>query len=310
MRPFLARLARELHLVGRCANTSSRVHVEVEGRLEGVTEFERRLAQEPPPLAVISSLTTWSVPPTGGTAFLIEDSTPDAGARTLVAPDTAPCADCLRELADPRDRRYRHPFITCTNCGPRFTITLDLPYDRPATTMAGFPMCSRCAAEYADPHDRRHHAQPIACHDCGPRLTLRGLDGTPLATELDDVLTRARSELAAGQVLAVKGLGGYHLACDAANPESVARLRERKHPPNQPFPVMVGGLETAQPRGEHRPGARPPAARRAGAAGASAQHRGSPCTRAWRRRSTTSDCCCRTPPSTCCSWRAPRFRRW
>ena len=256
MRPFLARLARELQLVGRCVNTSSRVHVEVEGRLDAVTEFERRLVHEPPPLAVVSSLTAWNVTPTGGTGFVIADSTPDAGVRTLVSPDTAPCADCLRELADPGDRRFRHPFITCTNCGPRFTITLDLPYDRPATTMAGFPMCSRCAAEYADPHDRRHHAQPIACHDCGPRLTLRGLDGTPLATELDDVLAQARSELAAGRVLAVKGVGGYHLACDAANPEAVARLRERKHRPHQPFAVMVGDVETAEGLVELSPGAR------------------------------------------------------
>ncbi|HYN28600.1 MAG TPA: carbamoyltransferase HypF [Dermatophilaceae bacterium] len=246
MRPFLARLARELHLSGWCANTSSRVQVEVEGPSAAVAEFERRVVEEAPPLAVLATVTSRTVTTRGGSGFVVVDSTPDAGARTLVAPDTAPCPDCLREFADPGDRRHRHPFVTCTNCGPRFTITLDLPYDRPNTTMAGFPMCPRCTAEYADPRDRRFHAQPIGCHDCGPRLTLRGADGTPLATALDDVVAGAVDLLAAGRVVAVKGLGGYHLACAAGNPEAVARLRERKHRPHQPFAVMVRDLAAAE----------------------------------------------------------------
>jgi hydrogenase maturation protein HypF len=256
MRPFVARLARELGLAGRCANTSSRVVIEVEGAEGAVAEFERRFCAEPPPLAVLARVSGHAVPPLGEAGFVIVDSTPDAGSRTLVAPDTAPCTDCLREFADPADRRHRHPFITCTNCGPRFTITLDLPYDRPNTTMAGFPMCERCAGEYADPLDRRHHAQPIGCHDCGPTLTLRGPDGIPLATALDDVLAEVRRRLAAGEVVAVKGLGGYHLACDAADPGAVARLRERKHRPDQPFAVMVPDVATAEALVEVTPGAR------------------------------------------------------
>jgi hydrogenase maturation protein HypF len=256
MRPFVARLARELGLAGWCANTPSHVRVEVEGPAEAVAAFERRLVLEAPPLAAIASVTAHQVPLGGGDAFVIVDSAPDGGSRTLVAPDTAPCADCLREFADPGDRRYRHPFITCTSCGPRFTITLDLPYDRPATTMAGFPMCARCAEEYADPDDRRYHAQPIACHDCGPTLALRDTDGRVVTDTLDDVVDGMRRHLADGRIVAIKGLGGYHLACDAADPTAVARLRTRKHRPHQPFAVMVPDLSAAEALVETSPGAR------------------------------------------------------
>ncbi|MGV1009289.1 MAG: carbamoyltransferase HypF [Dermatophilaceae bacterium] len=245
MRPFLARLARELRLAGQCSNTSSRVLVDVEGDPDAVAAFVRRIRTDAPPLAVVESVVTHAASPTGVSGFTIVESATDAGRRTLVAADTAPCADCLRELADPADRRYQHPFITCTNCGPRFTITLDLPYDRPATTMAAFPMCPACTAEYADPLDRRYHAQPIACHDCGPTLAARSPDGSVLTTATDEAIATAQHALAAGRIVAVKGIGGYHLACDAGSPQAVSRLRERKHRPHQPFAVLVADRHTA-----------------------------------------------------------------
>ncbi|MGB8379885.1 MAG: carbamoyltransferase HypF [Dermatophilaceae bacterium] len=246
MRPFLARLASELGLAGQCSNTSSSVHVDVEGDPESVAAFARRIRVDAPPLAVVDSVRTQAAPPTGVAEFTIVESATDAGRRTLVAADTAPCEDCLRELADPADRRYRHPFITCTNCGPRFTITLDLPYDRPATTMAGFPMCPACAGEYADPLDRRYHAQPIACHDCGPTLAIVRPDGTVLTRHADEALAAAQHALAAGRIVAVKGIGGYHLACDASDPQAVAGLRERKRRPDQPFAVLAADRHTAE----------------------------------------------------------------
>jgi hydrogenase maturation protein HypF len=255
MRPFLARLAGELGLDGQCSNTSSAVSVEVEGDLGAVAAYADRLRADAPPLAVVETVTTRAVPATGQAGFTIVASAADEGVRTLVAADTAPCADCLRELADPADRRHRHPFITCTNCGPRFTITLDLPYDRPATTMAAFPMCPACAAEYADPLDRRYHAQPIACHDCGPTLAARDPEGAVVTRDAEEALALAQRALAAGQVVAVKGIGGYHLACDAGNPEAVARLRARKRRPDQPFAVLAADRHTAEAVAELSAGA-------------------------------------------------------
>ena len=167
-RPFVYAAATELLLSGSVSNSSAGVVVEVEGARAAVAAFERRLVEQPPPLAVIAAVDGVDVRPCSDSGFTIGPSTPDAAGRTLASPDVATCSDCLRELADPADRRHRHPFITCTACGPRFTIIESLPYDRASTTMAGFPLCASCAREYADPADRRFHAQPIACHDCGP----------------------------------------------------------------------------------------------------------------------------------------------
>ncbi|MBH0119221.1 carbamoyltransferase HypF, partial [Rhodococcus sp. CX] len=236
-RPFVAGLAAELRLAGHCGNDDTGVFVEIEGVTSTLDEFERRLRAEAPPLADVLDLTSVPRTPRGDRDFRIVDSRRTPGLRTLIPPDVATCEDCLRELNDPADRRYRHPFVNCTHCGPRYTVITDLPYDRPATTMAAFPMCPRCAREYADPADRRYHAQPICCPDCGPRIhTERGgdrIDGD------DAVLAAVQRALAAGQLVAVKGLGGYHLMCDATDPDAVRRLRERKRRPDKPFAVMA-----------------------------------------------------------------------
>src|SRR4051794_7789318 len=208
-RPFAYAAASALALSGSVANTPDGVAVEVEGEAEAVHEYGRRLRSDAPPLAMVIAVETEELPLQGGTGFTIEASKDGGEARTLASPDVATCADCLRELRDPADRRYRHPFITCTNCGPRFTIITSLPYDRAATTMAGFPMCPACEAEYSDPADRRFHAQPIACPDCGPKLELIPAGGA------EDPLAACRRLLAEGRIVAIKGLGGYHLACDA-----------------------------------------------------------------------------------------------
>ncbi|MFF9479515.1 carbamoyltransferase HypF [Streptomyces sp. NPDC014733] len=239
-RPFVFTLAAELGLTGQVGNTGDGVVAEVEGAPVAVAAFCRRIGTDAPPLAVVESVTHTPLPAAGATGFRIAATSTGDRARTLIAPDTATCADCLAELTDPADRRYRHPFVTCTHCGPRFTIVTALPYDRATTTMAGFPMCARCAHEYADPADRRFHAQPIACHDCGPRLTLRRHPGTTDACA--DPVAAARRMLADGAVLAVKGLGGYHLACDASREDSVRLLRERKARGGKPFAVMARDL--------------------------------------------------------------------
>ncbi|MFJ2902582.1 carbamoyltransferase HypF [Streptomyces sp. NPDC087212] len=244
-RPFVYVTASGLGLTGSVGNTGAGVVVEVEGPPEAVTEFGRLVRAEPPPLAVVESVTVTELAPAGGSGFTIEDSSVSGRVRTLVSPDIATCDDCLAELRDPGDRRHRHPFITCTHCGPRFTIVTGLPYDRAATTMAPFAMCEACRAEYRDPRDRRFHAQPIACNACGPRLELVTQDGAPPLYG-DEALGGARQLLAAGQIVAVKGLGGYHLACDARDEAAVARLRRRKDRGGKPFAVMVANLHVAE----------------------------------------------------------------
>ncbi|WP_127500499.1 carbamoyltransferase HypF [Actinoplanes solisilvae] len=241
-RPFAYATAADLALTGSVANTPDGVVIEAEGDPDAVHEYGDRLRHDAPPLAMVLAVAEQDVPAVGGTGFTIDDSR-GGPARTLASPDVATCDDCLRELRDPADRRHRHPFITCTNCGPRFTIITSLPYDRASTTMAEFVMCERCRAEYEDPSDRRFHAQPIACPQCGPRLSLSGAAG-PIAT--DDPIRTARDLLAAGLIVAVKGLGGYHLACDARNPGAVAELRRRKQRGGKPFAVMVSDVAAAR----------------------------------------------------------------
>ena len=246
-RPFVYATASALGLTGSVANTESGVRVEVEGRRAAVEELARRLPTGAPPLAEVRQVLQEEVPLRGGTGFTIEDSTTGGRARTLASPDVATCVDCLRELADPTDRRHRHPFVTCTNCGPRFTIITGLPYDRAATTMARFEMCARCRREYEDPTDRRFHAQPVACPECGPTLRLlRASGSTGEPSRPGQAVAQARRLLAGGAVLAVKGLGGYHLACDARNAAAVAELRRRKRRGAKPFAVMVRDLEVAR----------------------------------------------------------------
>ncbi|MGW0292079.1 carbamoyltransferase HypF [Streptomyces tuirus] len=243
-RPFVHRLATDLALAGFVSNTASGVLIEVEGPPDGVADFCDRLAQEPPPLAAVTGVGFEDLPVTGAESTFGIRSTDRSPGSTLLPPDTATCPDCLRELRDPADRRHRHPFVTCTHCGPRFTIATGMPYDRAVTTMAGFPMCAACAREYGDPLDRRFHAQPVACPDCGPRLRLVPGAGSAVRPARDaEALGSARALLAAGRIVAVKGLGGYHLACDATDARAVDTLRTRKARGGKPFAVMCADLD-------------------------------------------------------------------
>jgi hydrogenase maturation protein HypF len=243
-RPYVYRLATGRHLRGTIRNTSAGVTIEIQGPAETVQDFVEHLPAEAPPLARITSLTVHEVPCNGDQDFCIVHSHEGEEVRTLISPDVAICPDCLRELFDPNDRRYRYPFINCTNCGPRFTIIRDIPYDRPSTSMAMFPMCPACLAEYENPLDRRFHAQPNACWECGPRVELWDKSGRRI--ECRDPIVEAVSGLHAGLVVAVKGLGGFHLAVDATNPAAVALLRQRKRRVEKPFAVMVPDLQAAE----------------------------------------------------------------
>ncbi|MFG1794693.1 carbamoyltransferase HypF [Nocardia sp. NPDC049149] len=245
-RPFVYTTAAELALSGSVSNDSSGVLIEIEGAPADLDAFAQRLHDRPPPLAVVESVEVQSVALRGGTGFHIADTTRSSVGRTLASPDVALCADCARELRDPGNRRYRHPFINCTNCGPRFTIIASLPYDRDRTSMADFTMCDRCASEYGDPADRRFHAQPIACPDCGPVLAYheRGVDES--LAQAGAALAAARKVLRDGGILAVKGIGGYHLACDAGHEAAVAELRRRKQRGDKPFALMVPDLAVAR----------------------------------------------------------------
>jgi hydrogenase maturation protein HypF len=242
-RPFVYALAGRFGLAGHVGNDSAGVFVEVEGEPAAVAAFVAALTAQPPPLAQVDGIQAVELPVVGEAGFAIVASQKGSAAVALVTADTAICADCLRELEDPADRRYRYPFVNCTQCGPRFTITRTVPYDRPNTTMDRFEMCSDCAAEYADPADRRFHAQPICCPACGPRLSLLTRAGVPVG---GDPIEAAAGLLAAGRVLAVKGLGGYHLAADAGCETAVAALRSRKLRADKPFAVMVADLPAAR----------------------------------------------------------------
>ena len=243
-RPFVYQLATELGLAGHVGNDSEGVFVAVEGGASSVEQFEARLIGEAPPLARILGVEGADAPVRHEDGFRIVESRSVGAIRTFVPPDVAVCDDCLAEMSDPGDRRSRYPFINCTNCGPRFTITVRLPYDRPNTTMREFDLCPSCDAEYHDPSDRRFHAQPVACADCGPRLWFEGPAGVVDGT--DAALVAAQVSLARGDIVAVKGLGGYHLACDASSRGAVDALRRRKVRAGKPFAVMVSDLDVAR----------------------------------------------------------------
>jgi hydrogenase maturation protein HypF len=238
-RPYVYRLASELGCSGHVLNDARGVVVEVEADTKSVERFLARLPAEAPPLARIERVAAEPVPVTGETGFAIRASPPGGEPSAAVTADTATCAECLEELFDPADRRHRYPFVNCTNCGPRFTIVRGVPYDRPLTTMAGFTMCPACAAEYEDPLDRRFHAQPNACPECGPRARLVGSDA-------EDAVAAAASALRGGAILAVKGVGGYHLACRADDEAAVAALRARKHREDKPFALMAPTVVAAR----------------------------------------------------------------
>ena len=243
-RPFVYRVAQELGLAGRVSNTSLGVEIEVEGSPAAVEGLLHALRHQLPPLARVDLLRVRELEPAGMRGFTIIESSSRAGGAALISPDVATCAACMAELGNPEDRRRGYPFTNCTDCGPRFTIVQSVPYDRPLTTMAAFPLCPACQAEYRDPLNRRFHAEPNACPVCGPQLSLLAPDGSVL--DEGDPLTAAQERLRAGQVLAVKGLGGYHLACLASSEAAVALLRERKRRPHKPLAVMARDLATAR----------------------------------------------------------------
>lgn len=240
-RPFVYALANRYRLTGWVRNTSGGVEIEINGVEPDVSSFLHALRNEAPPLARIDQLETELCLPNGYRKFEIIASQAEQGQFIPVSPDMSICNDCQRELFDPNNRRYRYPFINCTNCGPRFSIVRDIPYDRPLTTMASFQMCTSCQAEYENPLDRRFHAQPIACPQCGPTIWFQ-TNGERLA-EAEDALQLARQWLHQGKILAIKGLGGYHLACDATNPAAVAELRRRKRRSEKPFALMAFDLD-------------------------------------------------------------------
>ncbi len=243
-RPYVYRLAGRFGLTGFVRNGGRGVYIEVQGPPGDVDAFAETLRREPPPLALIDSFSGEFIPPGGDKEFRIVTTDRDERAGTFISPDVATCDDCLRELFDPGDRRYRYPFTNCTNCGPRYTIVRQIPYDRPYTSMDVFPMCDRCRAEYDDPADRRFHAQPNACPQCGPRLWLCDARGREL-TE-GEAVTRSAALLREGALLVVRGLGGFHLVADAANTAAVALLRQRKRRPAKPLALMAASVDVVR----------------------------------------------------------------
>jgi hydrogenase maturation protein HypF len=244
-RPFVFRVASELGLGGWVLNDSRGVLLEAEGEEAALEELLRRISEEAPPLATVERVSSRPCRASGETNFTIAESDDDGEPLALVSPDIATCEDCLSELFDPGDRRHRYPFINCTNCGPRFTIVRGVPYDRPLTTMADFQMCALCRGEYEDPRDRRFHAQPNACPACGPALRLADPAGRSVAEGDEAALEAVALALAEGQIVAVKGVGGFHLACRADDDAVVAGLRSRKHREDKPFALMAASIEAA-----------------------------------------------------------------
>jgi hydrogenase maturation protein HypF len=240
-RPFVYQLAQRLDLKGWVRNTTAGVDIQIDGSQNALQDFVQSLRVEAPPLAQIDEIHITNLAANGYKEFQIQESRSIADAFQPISPDVAICDECLRELFDPADRHYRYPFVNCTHCGPRFTIIQDLPYDRPNTTMAGFAMCPDCAREYADPANRRYHAQPVSCPKCGPRIWLE--IGDEVVNDQEEALRRVRNLIASGEIVAIKGLGGFHIACDANNTDAVGKLRERKMRPDKPFALMMADVE-------------------------------------------------------------------
>ena len=247
-RPFVYNLATRLEVSGWVLNSSAGVEIKAVAPHERLEEFTQRLQTDAPPLARIEAVTITSIlpPDTPPDGFTIRHSQARPGEFLPISPDVSICADCLRELFDPSDRRYRYPFINCTNCGPRFTIIRDIPYDRPNTTMAPFEMCPLCQAEYDDPTNRRFHAQPNACPTCGPQVWFQAKGGPVPPLRAEEAIRATRDLLVAGGIVAIKGLGGFHLACDATNDRAVARLRKRKGRVDKPFALMSFDLDSVE----------------------------------------------------------------
>ncbi|MGD9143309.1 MAG: carbamoyltransferase HypF, partial [Dehalococcoidia bacterium] len=243
-RPFIYQLATRHNLRGWVCNTSEDVKIEIEGEAKDLESFIQSLEKEAPPVSHIEDIKITRGTPSGYQNFEIRHSVAEEGKYQLVSPDIATCPDCLEEIFEPDDRRYLYPFTNCTNCGPRFTIITDIPYDRPNTTMRSFTMCPECRKEYENPLDRRFHAQPNACPVCGPRLEL--VDNKGKAYVCDDVIDKTAELLGAGKIIAVKGLGGFLLACDATSREAVSQLRRRKNRPSKPLAIMVSSLDEAE----------------------------------------------------------------
>jgi hydrogenase maturation protein HypF len=240
-RPFIFKLANEFNLKGYIYNDTNGVYIEVEGEEDAVNEFIKEIPKKAPPLSLIEKIVCEPSEVKGYKEFFIEKSKEGEEKFVLISPDVSTCEDCLRELFDPADRRFRYPFINCTNCGPRFTIIIDVPYDRPKTTMSVFKMCDKCEHEYHDPSNRRFHAQPNACPVCGPQIKL--LDKNLNEVNCDDVIKETSKILRDGFIVAIKGLGGYHLACDALNNDAVSELRRRKMRIEKPFAIMIPSVE-------------------------------------------------------------------
>lgn len=244
-RPFIYNLAKQHHLSGWVRNSASGVDIEVTGDEQAQNAFLAAIHHTPPPLSQIDEIVTEDVEAKHFSDFTIIKSEDQDSDFIPVSPDVAVCSQCKAELFNPQDRRFRYPFINCTNCGPRFSIIKDIPYDRPQTTMAGFAMCPDCLREYENPQDRRFHAQPVACPECGPQVWLELPAGIKVSAK-DQAIHQARRMLSEGKILAIKGLGGFHLACDAANPAAVTELRKRKKRSEKPFALMAFDLKTIQ----------------------------------------------------------------
>ena len=243
-RPFIYSLAQKHHITGWVRNSTAGVDIIANGKPGAISNFIADISQNPPPLAKIDHIDITDIEPDSFHQFDIRESDASQKGFIPISPDISICQDCLDELFDPANRRYRYPFINCTNCGPRFTIINDIPYDRPLTTMASFELCPQCGREYHDPLDRRFHAQPVACADCGPQVWFEDIKGARTYTE--DAIQTARRYLKEGRIIAVKGLGGFHLACDASNAEAVKELRRRKKRSEKSFAVMVFDAPTAE----------------------------------------------------------------